>query len=98
MPPELKKPITSLSEMTCENCVFSSLIQTMTDNVVCHSSDNMFSAKPGITDFCSAGQWLWLGTWDLIMDDKPKLHLFRVDELYEMFARQIVNNGSEIAE
>ena len=86
MPPEMKKPITSMNEMTCENCVFGITPQDEIDGVEfrCMHSDTWTPSKDW---FCDKGQWLWLGTWDLIMDDKPKLHLFRLDELYEMFAR-----------
>ena len=91
MPPELKKPITSMNEMTCENCVFS-VVERHTDSLVAmcyHTTPVLSFLRTDSVEFCSEGQWLWVGVWSSIADDKPTLHLFRYDELYEMFAREM---------
>lgn len=86
MPPEVKPVISSLAEMTCENCVFSVRSEEDNEEVECQCMDSD-SWSPLKSEFCDKGQWLWLGVWSSIADDRPTLHLFHYEELYEMFAR-----------
>ncbi len=86
MPPEMKKPITSMNEMTCENCVFSN----KPGDMVCNNSnsDNWYRDNG---EFCSEGQWLWFGKWlyeEHTSDSKEILHLCNYWELYTKFARE----------
>lgn len=84
MPPELKRVINSIDEMVCENCVCS---HNKNRDVVecCNPSTSEWQRDDD--EFCSKGQWLWLGVWSSVTDDRPQIHLFHFEELYEMFAR-----------
>ena len=54
MPPELKKTIASISEMTCENCVFSH--NRDKDMVECCNQDTSDWQRDD-DEFCSKGTW-----------------------------------------
>ena len=86
MPPELKKSITSLAEMTCENCVFS----VPDDELIVCSNARSDDWNRDRHDFCSEGQWLWFGAYlyDQGVPD-AKLHLCDYQELYQEFARKV---------
>ena len=52
MPPEVKPVISSLAEMTCENCVF----YCSTEKDVCHNTNAQdWFTQP--INFCSQGTW-----------------------------------------
>lgn len=85
MPPELKKPINSLAEITCENCVFSYIDKA--EPICCNpDSPDWYRESNG---YCSEGQWLWFGSYlyDHGVPD-AKLHLCDYQELYQEFARK----------
>ena len=90
MPPELKRPITNMDEMTCENCVFSYAYYTHKGKYpVCFNpeSPDWERENEGV---CSKGQWLWFGKWlyeEHTSDSKEILHLCNYWELYTKFAR-----------
>ena len=92
MPPELKKPITCMEQMTCENCVFSN----KPGDMVCNNSnsDNWYRDNG---EFCSEGQWLFYREW-LCEENTPnpeeKLYLCDYWELYTEFAREVKGNDN----
>lgn len=55
MPPENKPIICNLSEMTCENCVYSAHSNLLRD-LECRNPDGSFT-KIEIGFFCSKGLW-----------------------------------------
>ena len=97
MPPELKKPITSIDEMTCENCVFSEHHWQEQKNPKAHycrlhllDQKDDFAQVTTSDLFCSEGQWLWFGNYlhEYGIDEEPKIHVCEYEELYQEFARQ----------
>ena len=84
MPPELKKPITKLKEMTCENCVFSH----KPGDLVCNNpnSPNWYRENG---EFCSEGQWLVRRVWedDETGEENELVYVERYNEIYSVFAR-----------
>lgn len=56
MAPEVKPVISSLAEMTCENCVYSNISKTPTDGRCCCFFHTAWQ-KLDIGDFCSKGSW-----------------------------------------
>lgn len=56
MPPEVKPVISSLAEMTCENCVFS------------HESSRLTCANPASPNWCiEDNEFCSKGTWRLVV-------------------------------
>ena len=101
MPPELKKPIIHLSEMTCENCVYSSIateeLYTYTNRrgwgrdedqqiVICNHINAMNILIK--RDYCSEGRWLWFGKYFGGKREEPKIYACEFNDIYQEFARQ----------
>ena len=96
MPPELKKPITCMEQMTCENCVFSVHSEDDCKTVECQCMDSD-SWLPLRGEFCDKGQWLWFGKWlyeEHTSDSKETLHVCDYWELYSKFARDVKGNDN----
>ena len=56
MPPETKPVISSLAEMTCENCVYSVMSVPPNEGVFCFLHTDWSKTEFG--DFCSKGKWM----------------------------------------
>jgi hypothetical protein len=97
MPPELKKPITKLDEMTCENCVFSATRKEFGDPksdrsyIACHCGDNEYylDGIRGQGNFCSQGAWLLKEVWrdEETGDEREVTYVERFGEIYGTFVR-----------
>lgn len=97
MPPELKKPITKLEEMTCENCVFSvhhwqeqknPNIRSCKLHLLDQKDD--FSQVTTSEHFCSEGQWRIRETWKAEANENEVAVIFveRFNEIYDTFSRE----------
>lgn len=102
MPPELKKPITCMEQMTCENCVFSATRKEFGDPksdrsyTACHNSENEYFLDEitGQGNFCSQGQWLWNGKLSqlgVFSHTRPVPYI----SLYEMFASRAYDDDEQ---
>ena len=89
MPPEVKPVISSLAEMTCENCVYS--ITNDPDNKgknVCECLHmNSDSWLPVLDAFCNEGKWLCsVSRWAYQETSAPWVTEY--DDCYYLFGRQ----------
>lgn len=83
MPPEAKKVISSLAEMTCENCVYFQKIRLL-NACINPDSGNWDQDKE---EYCSKGKWF---TSELHYDEAihgPNPHLADFDTCYYLFGR-----------
>ena len=85
--PQLKKPITSIDQMTCENCIH---YQKLDGYDYCINPN--FCINPNSLDWdkangecCSVGEWLYFGKW-FSDETKEQLRVMSYSELYLRFA------------
>ena len=83
MPPETKPTISSLAEMTCENCVYSEPHEDK--RIRCHSvrADD-WDIYHG-SDFCSKGKWMVYLSYDFELMDEKETHPSNYDNCYYLF-------------
>lgn len=100
MPPETKPVISSLAEMTCENCVYSVWVDHISllsidvktgqpiDKVekkrICRNVGNNAVADDY---FCSKGKWMVYSSYDFELMDEKETHPSNYDNCYYMFGR-----------
>ena len=95
MPPETKPTISSLAEMTCENCVYSwpsmpgTTPETANDFIYeCGNPDSFYTKiESPQTDFCSKGKWLTSELHYAEAIHGPNPHLADFDTCYYLFGR-----------
>lgn len=80
--PQLKQPITSIDQMTCENCIYYQKPSFKEESCINPDSDNWYQEKE---DCCSHGEWLYFGKW-FGDEAKEQLHVMSYSELYCRFA------------
>ena len=97
MPPEAKPVISSLAEMTCENCVYSVRGEEIyvnpgqTDEHIVNRSDcyldNYDMTVRTSVDFCSQGKWVVYDSQDPELQDESETHPTSYDNCYYLFGR-----------
>ena len=81
MPIELKKPISYISGLTCENCIH---YQRSGEDYCC-INPNSYDWDRVSGDTCSNGEWFWKIGYP---DDSPGLRLFGYSTMIQLFAEE----------
>ena len=79
--PQLKQPITSIDQMTCEHCIH---FQKSGNYFLCINPESYDWDRENY-DCCSHGEWLYFGKW-FGDETKEQLHVMSYSELYLRFA------------
>ena len=81
MPIELKRPISDITGLTCENCIHYQ--SDLSDNIVCINPDSYeWDRLSG--DTCSLGQWFKTAHYD----DGDGINLFNFSTMMLLFAEE----------
>jgi hypothetical protein len=97
MPPETKPTISSLAEMTCENCVYlirgEELIinpgqsdEHTVNRADCYLDNWGMTVRTSV-DFCSQGKWVVYDSQDPELQDESETHPTSYDNCYYLFGR-----------
>lgn len=84
MPPEIKKVVSKISDISCRNCIHSALFQT---GISCNRYPGVgYLINPNY--FCGDGNWLYFGTWWGCETSPEELHCMDYAALYGKFAEK----------
>lgn len=97
MPPTFKRVVNKVSEMTCENCIYSYGKAIGLCSVIDWQCNNPNALKPIYStrkseNFCSEGEWLYLGKFYNHSEDELTVMEYR--SLYVRFAELELNNAA----
>lgn len=81
MPIELKKPISSLADLTCENCIHYQKPPRLEEICINPEGNNWDQEKD---DCCSLGQWLKIAHYD----NGDGINLFNFSMMMLLFAEE----------
>ena len=85
--PQLKQPITSIDQMTCEHCIyFQTTPKCGEPYCISPDSDDWDREKE---ETCSHGEWLYFGKWWDEAASPDKLQLMDYSSMYHRFAELV---------